>query len=242
MNKYNYHLLEITKCNNFISCENTPCEKIVKFQKKKIKQLPEPWNGDLENAKLLFISSNPSIDDYEYYPTLKWKDEAICDYFHNRFSKEKQYVKNYLYPKLRDGYSTNWVRYWASIQKISKKLLERDVMPGIDYALLEIVRCKSKHEYGVDEATEECTEKYLNKTLSFNKSQVLVIVGKKAREIFEKLFEIKLSLNKIIEKEIYLSKRLIFYIPHSNSRGKRTLENILDQLSIDKIRNELRIS
>ena len=31
-------------------------------------QVPEPWNGDLEKADILFLSSNPGINVFEKFP------------------------------------------------------------------------------------------------------------------------------------------------------------------------------
>lgn len=31
-------------------------------------QLPEPWNGDLENAKIIFVGLNPSFNPQEFFP------------------------------------------------------------------------------------------------------------------------------------------------------------------------------
>ncbi|MFZ2490259.1 MAG: hypothetical protein WA208_02125 [Thermoanaerobaculia bacterium] len=41
--------------------------------------LPEPWNGDLRFAPLLFVSSNPSIGPSEDYPTTGCDDDLIED-------------------------------------------------------------------------------------------------------------------------------------------------------------------
>lgn len=68
-------LEEITTCENIqkilngnLDSDCKKCEKIVNSQKCNFEdfQLPEPWNGDLENCKILFISSNPSINRKKY--------------------------------------------------------------------------------------------------------------------------------------------------------------------------------
>jgi len=102
-------LQEITNCEiiqktlneNFIS----PCKKIIDSQECTFKnfQLPEPWNGDLENCKILFISSNPSINRKENYPLGNWNKSDITDFFINRFSSPKKWVKDELLPQLIGG-------------------------------------------------------------------------------------------------------------------------------------------
>jgi len=234
-------LLEIARCKNFLKSKNTNCEMIVNSQKQKQKQLPEPWNGDIENSKILFISSNPSIDVNEYYPLEAWKNEFIIDFFKNRFSQEKDYVKRNLYPKLNNNkYAKNWVRYWAYIKNISKKLLnKKDVIPGIDYALTEIVHCKSIREYGVPKALDDCVNKYLKRILTLSNAKVIIIVGDKSKKIIEKQIKINFQKNNFTEKIIEGKKRIIFAIPHSNSRKCRVLENVLTPTAINKIREKL---
>lgn len=241
MTKSEELLIEIARCEFFFNCKNTPCEKIVNFQYQTDRQLPEPWNGDIENSKILFISSNPSINENEIYPLASWANEEIIDFFQNRFSETRAHVKNFLYPRHKDGYAGNWVRYWGFIRSISRKLLGREnVIPGIDYSLIEIVRCKSHNEYGVAQALDTCAEKYLQRTLSLSKAKVIVAVGDKSRNILSHKLNINFRENNHIEKEIGGIKRIVFATPHSNARKKRTLETILTIDSINEIKEKLK--
>ena len=227
------HLISVAKCPIFLNSCNTPCEKIVAYQhthNKTLKQIPEPWNGDIENAKILFISSNPSIDFNEHYPTSAWTEDQVADFFVNRFSKQKRYVKNYLYPLQTNGsyLSTNkWVRYWAAIRKLSKTLLDKEnIEPGFDYAITEVVRCKSHKEIGVNEAMNTCSERFLLETLSLSNAKVFVVVGKKAKQALEERFQVEIpeaSYKKIKINEV---ERMILSIPHPNARGEKSLEKL----------------
>lgn len=242
-------LIEIARCEHFTNCAGTNCEKIVNLQKdynEDEKQLPEPWNGDIENSKILFISSNPSINLKEIYPTKNWSDEKIIDFFRHRFSDKKEYVKNYRYPKLKDGYAKGWVRYWSFIRNMAKILLDNpNAIPGEDYAIMEIVRCKSKAEEGVSEAKDVCASKYLNKTLHLSKAIVIVAVGDKARDILSTELGIEFTLESYCEKKINGIDRMIFATPHSNARKKRKLPDILEEKSIkimkEKLKEELSV-
>lgn len=234
-------LLEIARCENFINCKGTSCEEIVSFQNYEERQVPEPWNGDIENSKILFISSNPSVNEQEIYPLINWKDSDIIDFFHNRFSPAKDYVKNQLYPRQKEGYAVNWIRYWAFVRSVSMKLLNKhNVETGIDYSLMEIVRCKSHHEIGVVKARDICVDKYLDRTLSLSKALVLVAVGDKSRDILTGKLGISLAENSIAEKRIGGIDRIIFATPHLNARKKRNLESILTEDSIRKIQEKLK--
>ena len=111
-------LLEITHCENLETIDgDNPCRKIVECQDLRPRQLPEPWNGHLDTCKILFISSNPSINPEEYFPNAEWKDKDIIDFFINRFDPDHEFVKKFLYPKLLDGYNKTWVRYWGFVNR-----------------------------------------------------------------------------------------------------------------------------
>jgi hypothetical protein len=73
-------LREITRCPHIQSCytssqSNHPCQKIISSQKEHAQsldtfQVPETWSGNIEQAPILFLSSNPSIDENEEIPLL----------------------------------------------------------------------------------------------------------------------------------------------------------------------------
>jgi len=88
-------LHEITNCPNIEKARldaNHPCHKIVNTQPRDNFQLPEPWNGNIVDAPILFISSNPSFDDNEYYPTTEWKKEVIEDFFCKSVSRKNRHL------------------------------------------------------------------------------------------------------------------------------------------------------
>jgi hypothetical protein len=89
-------LFDIVNCKNFKSLISKPnpnngCNKIVDFQKKQgitainDFHVPEPWSGDIVNAPILVVSSNPSFNKDELYPTYSWPPKMIADFFINRF-------------------------------------------------------------------------------------------------------------------------------------------------------------
>ena len=66
------------------SPSNHPCKRIIESQNASLLsefQLPEPWNGQIETAPILFLSSNPSIDPNEDYPTWSSSDDLVEDFF-----------------------------------------------------------------------------------------------------------------------------------------------------------------
>lgn len=99
----------ISGCN----CCQSDCHQIIQSQRRyKVHwQIPEPWNGSIESADILFILSNPSYSQNEVYPDYPdnvplckkplskqgWGISKIEDFFENRF--ESTYVNNEKYVK-----------------------------------------------------------------------------------------------------------------------------------------------
>jgi len=145
-------LLQISLCRNRI--KNETCSKIVHNQKCNPLHLPEPWSGDLKNAKILFLGSNPSYNCHEDYPTADTNPDEIIDFFLNRFSK---YSTKELYPKMKKGYEKEkkWVRFWAGVRARANELSpDKTLVLGRDIVISELVHCKSKSEKGVKEAAD----------------------------------------------------------------------------------------
>jgi len=165
------------------------CQTIVNSQQGDSFHLPEPWVGQIDRVPILFISSNPSIDREESFPdtnTKNWPSERIIDFFENRFTSSAGWVKN-LRVLRRDGsYSKDWVRFWAATRARAAQLLQKSseaVVPGVDFALMEVVHCKSKKEHGVSEALDFCTDRYLGRVMQVARAaRVIVVYGGSARK------------------------------------------------------------
>jgi hypothetical protein len=223
---------DIIKCKNIANCysgcdNNCKCRKIIDSQSQKIIndfQVPEPWNGDIENAKILFISSNPSIDPNELYPLWdnpKWTKQEIEDFFINRFNDK--WTKNYLHPKLKDGnYRKNYVHFWAGIRTYAADILNtngKNIIPGKDYAITELVHCKSKGEEGVEEALNECANKYFEKIIEISKAQYYVAIGSKVKNWFNNRYKVNLILNEFKTVSINGRDYNFTYKRHPNARN-----------------------
>ena len=175
-------LLEIGYCPEvsrvFTKEMHHPCSKIVRGQGiKSLNDLniPEPWSGRIETAPILFISSNPSISDVEIFPNRNWNDNGIKDYFQNRFGGgKKDWTIKGTKSLRKDGSHGRATMFWAGVKARSKELLEREPIPGVDYALTELVHCKSRQELGVLEALDKCTSLYLEKVLTVSGAPILV--------------------------------------------------------------------
>ena len=177
------------------------CEKICSYQQEEFDKLrdeqlrfsketfhmPEPWNGNLSTAEILFVSSNPSFDINETTPELARKknkevlpkiisdpdkddletkralDEAE-NFFESRFiDKETDSIrKEYNSPTWKGilrcaGYLLDETSSVESIEDINEDQKEKFASR---IALTEVVHCKSENEKGVPQALVTCYDKH----------------------------------------------------------------------------------
>lgn len=148
-------LIKIARCPEMTRslespAPNHPCSTVVTAQGRSRADyhLPEPWSGQIETAPILFVGSNPSFNPAEHFPNAAWSNKEIERFFTTRFEHSDQSS-----------------HYWRTVRNIAMDILGRPAVPGTDYALTEIVRCKSVGEQGVDEAMGACSSRYLAPTL-----------------------------------------------------------------------------
>ena len=168
--------------------------------------LPEPWNGDIANAKLLFLSINPGYTKDELYPRMGnewWKDEngelsidKINDFFTNRFSSTYEYVRTEngrkVSIKMEDGTYKKLRRpFWGAIHKIASLILNSDVQLGKDYALTEIVHCKTRRENNLDKRCYlMCMSLWLRRILDVAQNvERIVVIGSMPRILISQFVE-----------------------------------------------------
>lgn len=179
---------------------DSPYEAVVKSQIEmgiKDMHLPEPWNGHLSKAKIMIISSNPSISVDENFPTKNWSNDDIMDFFDGRFSQKRENIS----------------RFWSSIAKYVSWIVDgaekKSVMDILDefVVMTEIVHCKSKEEIGVNEcATDEI--KFLDEIISKFIGDYIIILGSTAGKFYKDgLFQIKNNNAKVA------------ILPHPNAHG-----------------------
>ena len=202
--------LEISSCcevSNALTDASHPCHGVVSWQAKQWiptittiassdMHRPEAWTGDITKAPIIFLSSNPSFNKDENYPSWdlnKWPVEKILDFALNRFSAKQlrlygatEYgaLKNFDRTIELDGaLSKKRVRYWSWVRQLVSHILEKpeDQVSAIDdYVMTEIVHCKSPHEEGVVSARKKCKDKYLERILALSPAELIFIVGKNA--------------------------------------------------------------
>ncbi len=253
MDDYGQLLVDIAHCPvaSSIRCGKSngghPCHVVVTTQRKESFQLPEPWSGRLDTAPIVFISSNPSINRSEACPDDSWTLSRTTDFFHNRFSPSAPWVKDGLYVLQRDGhsYSGDWVRFWASARSRSCEILGKtksEIKPGIDFALTEVVHCKSLKEEGVKQAQDFCSKLYLGRILSVSSARILVVLGAQAKEGIVNYFGAEMAPTPNHNGVFRVgSNRMITFLPHPNERGsKKTLNANIGGEGVLFLRDHLR--
>ncbi len=212
---------EIACCENIckyfnggLPCKNGkphPCREIIKSQGQtypNLFQIPEPWVGHIDKAPLLFLSSNPSIDEKDpYYPSFgslcnngkqgeednclfKFKtpsetiETTLTDFYNNRFKYiiDEDCIRGKKEDKPENDKKNRPVPYWQATKAAALYLYNKEdngsIECGCHYALSEVVHCKSKSETGVRKALNECSRKYLKELLRISPAKVVVVYGK----------------------------------------------------------------
>lgn len=174
--------------------------------------LPVPWVGHIEEAPLLILSSNPFVrrsydgspapppqEELDAFrgatiaehpslgrpfeaPKAEWKDEQIVDKGEAMFDVWTEPTGRRAYID-KDGNLGDESPYWKAAYAFASSMFDAPARPGVDYALTEIVRCKSPDEEGVEKATNECVGNYLDDTLRLSPAPVVAVFGRRARQV-----------------------------------------------------------
>lgn len=154
-----------------------PCKEVVESQDPPGTQVPEPWNGDITIAPLMFIGSNPSYDPHEEFPSRASSDRQIVEFFQERF---EHWIEDGVRPiRQRDAGAKGNVRYLVEVRAIAEQAYRRSVIAGQDYVLSELVHCKSRNNQGVEQAGDRCQDLWLRKVLAASAARVVVVLGSK---------------------------------------------------------------
>ena len=213
----------IAYCKNVALCqhgdESHRCAKIVRSQHVPDNdfQLPEPWRGQIDRASILFIGSNPSIGDDRYalqssFETQVWESQHLAF-----GGGSRPYVIDGIRTTKANGTPDRAVRYWSSIRARARELIPGAV-PGEDYAISEIVHCKSKGEEGVAEAAETCYGMHMSAVFSVAAAKVVIALGKFAKE---QLIGAVPAPSVPWQLELGGRQRTVLVLPHPNARGVR---------------------
>lgn len=192
-------MMNILRCGLSCADEKSPCHSIWEAQGcREVRDfhLPEPWNGDVENASALVVSINPRITPGELFPRFGcdfWLDKAgkldpnrADDFFRNRFEGYFVTHEKGTCFKVRheDGSMRNpGGHYWTQVHHAVQVLLNRlEIVPGRDYALTEVVHCKTLRENAAAECCNYCAGKWFEQILCLaKKAKAILVLGNLAR-------------------------------------------------------------
>ena len=209
-------LLAITRCPELAKARGGaphPCSEIACLQPSDYYHVPEPWSGYIDTAPILFISSNPSISENEHYPTPRWSGGDTVDFFQRRFDPDAGY-----------SYSAfSKVRFWASVRQRAGEILRRNAVPGKDFALTELVHCKSRREQGVQEALATCSEQWLPPVMECAAATVVILLGRHARNACAQLWQLDGRRAVHFGVPIAGRRRAVVILPHPNAFQKKTI-------------------
>ena len=215
-------LLAITRCPNLgeaRSDRSHACARIVRSQGTAVHQVPEPWSGRLDTAPILFVGSNPSVDENDRFPTSSWSHRDTVSYFSRRFDEHAGWVSAQEYNK---------VRYWTMVRTHAKALLGRDAVPGVDFAMTEVVHCKSKSEAGVKQALQVCARQWLDSVMRESAAKVVVLLGRHAAEACAEPWGIGADRGVRLGVSLAGRSRSVVVLPHPNAREPRKLAEHVD--------------
>jgi hypothetical protein len=242
MSDRNHVLLQVACCPAadpaIHAGQEHPCSTVVCAQGKSHRgdfQLPEPWRGDIENAPLLFVSSNPSFNPGGDAPKGSDTREHILHYY-----GDLGFPASFPRRRSRDGASGSVVPFWAAIRKRAAELYgvkPRRLIPGKDFALTEVVHCKSQSERGAREAASFCVRRHFEGIAKISGAGVVVILGTVASDA--------LGLSQLdmpCEVDWYGRRRYLVTLPHPNARQDRTFRTCYHDMQLVQIREALRVS
>jgi hypothetical protein len=206
-------------------------------------QVPEPWSGHIEQAPLLFVASNPSIGTDDLFPRWGAAPVLLNHYFQERY---EHYIDDGKRLRLAEGSATEaallgyaeaelprtddqvrWgrsVQYWAEVKGRAHELVGHAVRPGRDYAITEVVHCKSLHEHGVNAALPACTERYLERVLRVAAASVIALMGETALRAMRHAFpEARIPRGPWGPAQLAGLERYVIYLDRPGSNRPRKL-------------------
>ena len=210
--------------------------------------VPDPWVGHLTEAPLLFISSSTAggWDAYQDSSGLSVDSEdlALLDWEDGGFDEsQRPGIEGGMYPTDSQGKRGRAVRYWAWALARAGEVLPPPVIPGLGYALTEVVHCSSESEgKQVRSALSTCATRYLERVLAASLAQVVVLVGQVAKDAFAEFLHLDVADHLLGPIQVAGRDRLLVSIRHPNSRREvKSFQGQLTDAQLAQVRGALAI-
>ena len=241
-------LLAITRCPELGKARNDayhPCRRVVCFQGPDDYHVPEPWQGHIETAPILFISMNPGYGSNEVFPTPSWSDEKTIDFFERRFDPAAGWTRcrpgNLIDLRLNDTSGREFFRnrsvpHWRYINTCATELLGREPVFGRDIAMTMAVHCKSSGGNVAKPAMRKCTLKWLNQTMEHSTASIIVLLGNDARDACARMWGFDKNRRVHFGVNVPGGERAIVLLPHPAMRGKQEFGNYVSREELQRLR------
>jgi len=133
------------------------------------------------------------------------------------------------------------VRFWASIRRRAAEiwnLPHEQIRPGLDFAITEVVHCKSRQEEGVSQALDTCKKLHWDDTLRLASAKLIVVLGKVARDSFNLA-----PPGAALRRHAAFQHKWVMTLPAPNARKvKKTVQAYYTREQLAIVRDELRES
>ena len=152
--------------------------------------VPEPWNGDLEQADILFLSSNPGINVFEKFPRYTGRDKATGEM---RFSYapvtdaaqadylSREEVRQFFIRRFQENPYTLGIEL---DEKTADESVRREIFSRI--LSMEMVPFKSATEGKIPkDLWKDCWEDNFSREIFYSsKAKIVFLVGWKTTKMF----------------------------------------------------------
>lgn len=124
------------------------------------------------------------------------------------------------------GGSRSWVRYWAACRARATELLGRPAVPGVDFAISEVVHCKSKREAENGKAvarmaTAACSERYTMRIVAASSARIVCVMGDVAASEFRSLLNLGSDDRFAGPVSVHGLERRFLFLDHPAGAGHR---------------------
>ena len=245
-------LLAITRCPELGKARadgRHPCHGVVCFQGPDDYHVPEPWQGHIEAAPILFISLNPGYGDNQVFPTPSWNDDDTKDFFIRRFAADAKWTSQSRSQAIRllvkdengnPGYHEPADMFCGWIRKRAEELLQRRPVPSSDYVMTSAVHCKSSTWDGADATVRHCANLWLNAIMELSVAKVVVTISDPTWDFCAREWQLDPVRTVQFDVPIAGRQRAVLKLPHRRSGRPSIIRNLLDADDMERLRQIVR--
>ena len=118
---------------------------------------------------------------------------------------------------------------------MAKDAFGRFARPGFDYALTEIVHCKSKNRQGVKSAAKTCFDLWMNPLISLSDARVIIVLGSEANQMMSEFLELDGKIKFHRRVTLGSRERIVLFLPAPGSNKTRKISKVFS----DSERNDI---